>query len=81
MTVIVKKWGNSPAVRLPQAIMRAANISLEQEVRVTASAGKIIIEPAAPVYDIDQLVRAITPGNRHGLAISSGERGAEEVNW
>ena len=81
MAVIVKKWGNSPAVRLPQAVMRAANISLEQEVRVTASAGKIIIEPAVPAYDIDELVRAITAENRHGLVISSAERGAEEVSW
>ena len=81
MTVIIKKWGNSPAVRLSKAVMRAANISLEQEVRVTASTGRIIIEPAVPAYDIEELVRAITAKNRHGLVISSAKRGAEEVSW
>ena len=81
MAVIVKKWGNSPAVRLPQAVMRAANICLEQEVRVSASAGKIIIEPAIPVYDIDALVRGITPSNRHDLLGSGAERGAEAISW
>lgn len=81
MTVRVKKWGNSPAVRLPPAVLRAANIALEQSVRVTASAGKIIIEPTTPAYDIDDLVGAITAENRHGLVISSTERGAEGMSW
>ncbi len=81
MAVIVKKWGNSLAVRLPQAVVREANISLEQEVRVTASGGKIIIEPAQPSFDIDDLVRAITPENRHDLLIPSAARGAEQVKW
>ena len=81
MAVIVKKWGNSLAVRLPQAVAREANISLEQEVRVTASGGKIIIEPAQPSFDIDDLVKAITAENRHDSLISSAARGAEEVNW
>ena len=81
MAVIVKKWGNSLAVRLPQAVARAANISLEQEVRVTASGGKIIIEPAQLSFDIDDLVKAITAKNRHDSLISSAARGAEEINW
>ena len=81
MAVIVKKWGNSLAVRLPQAVVREANISLEQEVRVSASGGKIIIEPARPSFDIDVLVKAITPANRHDLLIPGAARGTEEVNW
>ena len=80
MPVTVKKWGNSPAVRLPLAVMRAANLSLEQEVNVSVVAGKVIIEAAAPNYDIDALIAAITPKNRHP-AIGSGERGAEKVRW
>lgn len=80
MSVIVKKWGNSPAVRLSKAVMRAANISLEQEVNISVAAGKIIIEAATPNYDIDALIAAITPENRH-LAMHSGERGAEVVQW
>ena len=81
MTVRVKKWGNSPAVRLSPAVLRAANISLEQAVRVTASAGKIIIEPTPPTYDINDLVGAITAENRHGVLNSSAERGAEAMGW
>ncbi len=80
MSVLVKKWGNSPAVRLSQAVMRAANISLEQEVKISVVAGKIIIEAATPSYEIDVLIAAITPENCHPV-MGSGERGAEQVQW
>ena len=62
-------------------MLRAANICLEQEVRVSASAGKIIIEPAVPAYDIDELVRGITASNRPDLLGLGGERGAEAISW
>ena len=61
----VKKWGNSPAVRLPAAIMEAANLSLDQSVEVRAENGRVIIEPAAPAYSLDDLLAGITAKNRH----------------
>jgi antitoxin MazE len=37
MTVqILKKWGNSPAVRIPAAIMQSAHLALDQAVEVRA---------------------------------------------
>lgn len=62
---IVKKWGNSPAVRLPAAIMEAAQLTLEQTVEVRAENGRIVIEPAVPVYQLDDLLAGITVENRH----------------
>lgn len=61
----VKKWGNSPAVRLPVAVMEAAHLKLEQAVEVRAENGRIVIEPAAPTYRLDDLLAGITPENRH----------------
>ena len=61
----VKKWGNSPAVRLPAAIMEAAHLALDQAVEVRAENGRVIIEPAAPLYSLDDLLAGITPENRH----------------
>lgn len=63
---LVKKWGNSPAVRLPAAIMEAAHLSLEQVVEVRAENGRIVIEPAAPAYQLDDLLAGITAENLHG---------------
>jgi antitoxin MazE len=62
---LVKKWGNSPAVRLPAAIMEAAHLVLDQAVEVRAEDGRIIIEPAARPHSLDDLLDGITPNNRH----------------
>ena len=62
---LIKKWGNSPAVRLPAAIMEAAHLVLDQAVEVRAENGRVIIEPAVPSYSLDDLVAGITPENRH----------------
>ena len=62
---LVKKWGNSPAVRLPAAVMEAAQLSLEQAVEVSAENGRIVIEPAAPTYNLDELLAGITANNLH----------------
>lgn len=45
MEVIVKKWGNSAAVRIPAAIMAAAHVDLDQPVEVREEQGRIVIEP------------------------------------
>ncbi|MFA7346589.1 MAG: AbrB/MazE/SpoVT family DNA-binding domain-containing protein [Desulfurivibrionaceae bacterium] len=65
---LVKKWGNSPAVRIPAAIMESAHLSLNQPVQVRADHGRVIIEPAAPEYDLEDLLAEITPENRHSEA-------------
>ena len=62
---LVKKWGNSPAVRLPAAVMEAAQLTLDQAVEVRAENGRIVIEPATPTYCLDDLIAGITAENRH----------------
>lgn len=61
----VKKWGNSLAVRLPAAVIEAANLALDQAVEVRAENGRIIIEPASPDYKLEDLLNGITPKNMH----------------
>ena len=66
METVVKKWGNSAAVRIPASVMEAAHLSLEQSVDITEEHGRIIIQPHRPArYDIDALVAGITDENRH----------------
>lgn len=66
MDAVIRKWGNSPAIRIASAAMKTASFSLEQRVTVQASKGRIVIEPAHdPVYALDDLVAAITPKNVH----------------
>ena len=66
MTVqVLKKWGNSPAVRIPAAIMQSAQLALNQAVEVRAEDGRIIIEPVVPAYTLDDLLNGITIENQH----------------
>lgn len=62
---LVKKWGNSPAIRLPSAVMEAAHLRLDQAVEVRAENGRIVIEPAPPTYTLDDLLAGITAQNLH----------------
>ena len=66
MNTVIRKWGNSPAVRLPVSVMSAARLKLEQKVQVTVEHGRIIIEPVGRVeYSLDRLVAGITRKNSH----------------
>ena len=66
MDAIIKKWGNSPALRLSAAAMKEAQFSVEQRVSVKAAKGRIVIEPAE-LQDmrLDDLLSGITPENLH----------------
>ena len=66
MRVIVKKWGNSASVRIPAAIMQAANLSLDETVDVREEAGRIVIEPVSPAkFHLARLLAGITKKNLH----------------
>ena len=73
MQGVVKKWGNSAAVRIPASVLEAAHVRLDQLVDVHEEGGRIVIEPIRPArYDIDILVGGITDENRHD-SIDLGE--------
>ena len=79
MKVLVKKWGNSAAVRIPASVMQAANINLDQSVEVKEEDGRIVIEPERPrVYPLDELVSGITRANLH-RPIDTGPAVGREV--
>jgi len=66
MRVVVRRWGNSAAVRIPAAIMEAARITLDQPVDVREEEGRIIIEKLRPESaDLAVLIGGITDDNRH----------------
>jgi antitoxin MazE len=66
MRVIVKKWGNSAAVRIPTGVMQAARLGLEDEVDVREQDGQIVIEPIrSSKVELSRLLAKITPENLH----------------
>lgn len=69
MEAVIRKWGNSPALRLPTAVLREAGYQLEQKVDLIVSRGRIVIQPSERVeYELDALVGGINDTNVHGEA-------------
>ena len=66
MKAVVRKWGNSASVRIPAAVMEAAQLELDDPVDVREEAGRVVIEPLRHrEYDLRDLVKAITRANLH----------------
>ena len=62
----IKKWGNSPALRLSTSLMQLAQMSVDQEVTIQVLKGKLVIEPIKPKeYFLEDLVNGINPENCH----------------
>ncbi|MGP1680486.1 MAG: AbrB/MazE/SpoVT family DNA-binding domain-containing protein [Burkholderiales bacterium] len=79
MKVLLKKWGNSAAVRIPASVMEAAHLNLDQAVDVKEEDGRIVIEPNRPkVYLLEDLVGGITRANLHD-SIDTGPAAGREV--
>ena len=66
MRAIVKKWGNSAAVRIPSGIMKAARLSMDEAVDVREQGGQIVIKPIRPgKVELIRLLEGITTENMH----------------
>ena len=69
MESVIRKWGNSLALRLPASALKQADLSLDQKVNIVVSRGRIIIEASGKVeYDLGQLLDAMTTENSHAEA-------------
>lgn len=79
MEVVIRKWGNSPALRLPIAVLREAGYQLDQKVDLIVSRGRIVIQPSEKVeYDLDALISGINSSNVHD-EVSFGSPVGNEV--
>jgi antitoxin MazE len=67
MEAVIRKWGNSPTLRLPSSVLTAAGFALGQRVNLVVSCGCIEIQPANNVaYNLDKLLAGVTKKNSHG---------------
>jgi antitoxin MazE len=79
MRTIVKKWGNSAAVRIPASVMEAADLRVEDLVEVSEEEGKIVVKRVhSKDYDLDDLIDRITTENLHE-AIDFGPSQGKEI--
>jgi antitoxin MazE len=75
----VSKWGHSLAVRIPNAVAKAAQIGEGDSVALTVEDdGSIVLRSTRPRYELAELVAGITPKNRHRETVW-GPAAGEEV--
>ncbi len=62
MRMLIKKWGNSAAVRIPASVLAASSIAVDQAVNVREEDGRIVIEPIkADPYELNALLDQLRP--------------------
>jgi len=72
MTSAIAKWGNSLAVRIPQAIAEQAQIQVGSYISIEIVDNKIILTPhRRKKYTLEELLEGMTSENLHS-EISTG---------
>ena len=67
MDAVIRKWGNSPALRLTTAVLKEAGLQLDERVDLVVSKGQVIIRVIDKIeYDLETLVDGINAKNTHG---------------
>jgi len=66
MRGVIKKWGNSAAIRLPSSMMKSLRLGLEDLVDMRIERGSLVIQPLrSEEYVLTQLLSGIKPKNLH----------------
>jgi len=69
MQAVIRKWGNSPALRLPSAVLKEAGYEIAQKLELHVTRGRIVIQPSEKLeYDLDVLVMGMNAKNKHDEA-------------
>jgi antitoxin MazE len=66
MQAVVKKWGNSLAVRLPQGLAADLNIAEGVTVTMTVEDQRLVIAPARKRYRLDDLLAGVKKSQKRG---------------
>jgi antitoxin MazE len=66
MTAAIAKWGNSLAVRIPQAIAEQVQIQAGSAISIEIVDGKIVLTPQKrKKYTLDELLEGMNSENLH----------------
>lgn len=66
MRGVIKKWGNSAAIRLPSPLLKSLRLNIEDRVDMRLENGCIVLEPViTDNYSLGDLLGKITSDNVH----------------
>jgi antitoxin MazE len=78
MEVIVQKWGNSLAVRLPKVYAKEIHINPGSLLTINREDNKLILEPKQEKDKLKALLAKVTPENIHE-EVETGPRMGNEA--
>lgn len=82
MTTKLQKWGNSYAVRIPKNFIQELKLSQGSEMEIEHSNQSLVIkQKKQKEYTLKDLLKGITPKNRHKLVFDEPDVGKEKSIW
>ena len=79
MESVIRRWGNSLAIRIPRSVAAEAGVEEGSPVEIGVDEGSIVVRPATAVtYDLKALLRKVSKANLHGEVATGRKRGREE---
>ncbi len=79
MSTTIEKWGNSLAVKIPQAVARRIRVQAGDAVDLVVSTRTIVVRPVGTVQKISALPGRITPANPHAETDWGKANGSESA--
>jgi antitoxin MazE len=74
----IAKWGNSLALRLPRGLAEDAKLVEGTLVELRLEGDRIVVTPAVPKYELDDLLAKMRPEHKHGETDWGAPVGKEE---
>ncbi len=66
MRGVIRKWGNSAAIRLPASMLKSLRVGVDDLLEMRVERNCLILEPVRKQeYTLTQLVGGIKPANSH----------------
>jgi antitoxin MazE len=75
--ISIAKWGNSLALRLPKHVAEELSLKSGSQVELDIEDGSLVAKPVTKRPRLSELVKRITPKNRHAATEWGGPVGNE----
>jgi antitoxin MazE len=77
MRTKIVMWGNSLGLRIPKALAEEVKVREGSMVEISLAKGQLLIRPAPPRYDLEDLLEEVTQENLHGEIDTGVPQGTE----
>lgn len=76
MQTHLQKWGNSLGLRIPMQLAKKLGLHPGSSVSLEVEENRLIIQ--TPKYDLETMLKGITPKNMHHQILDDEQQGNEE---